>query len=473
MPPRKAPRKDWYSISVDSLRGWGLVLGLIAALGLGWKGYQVWERTATERAARHAIEEVRVLLGRVQPEGRGTELFAAAYAGFEQARSEYGQSSFEAALKSANRSRNVLQTILDSLSPGGGTGQARFILVQGDVEYRRASGGDWEEARPRVQLRPGDNVRTGPNGSAEIIFLDGSLYSMRDSTQTIVSTARQGRGGTAEQAIQMDYGWLDMSTAERASKVSTPSAEARVEKKSEGFVSFDRTSKKGRFGTIRGLLELTSRGGLKREVRDLQQVVQTGDLLSEPQALPARPEPLEPMDNFEVDLSRDRRLVLGWQPVQGASRYALQVSRNHLFVDNIIAVANRTKTRATLGLRGEGTFQWRVAAYDREGQQGPWSPVRKFRVASFGSGGSEGDKTPPPLDLADAKTYGSITIVGGKSEPGSVVEINGEPVNVAADGSFTKAIQLTREGWSFVEIKASDVAGNATVARQRVFVENP
>jgi hypothetical protein len=475
--PRKAgrPTKDWYSISVDTLRGWGLLLGLVAAVLLGWKGYHVWERSAMEREARRAIEDVRTLLGRVQPEGRGSEFkseYGAAYESFEEARGEYSRGAYDEARKSALRSRNVLQTILEALSPGGGTGQARFLSVQGEVEFRRANAGDWDEARAHVQLRPGDYVRTGTSGSAEILFLDGSLYLMRPNTQIIVSSVRPGPRG-AEQAIQMEYGWLDMNTAERPSKVTTPSAEARVEEKSEGFVSFDRNSRRGRFGAIRGLIELAAKGGLKREVRDLQQVTQTGDLLSEPAPLPNRPEPLEPMDNFEVDPAHERRLVLAWQPVTGASRYALQVSRSYLFVDNIIDVGNRTKTRATLGVRGEGTFQWRVAAFDRAGLQGPWSPVRKFRVASFRALPGEGDKTPPPLDLADVKTYGSITIVGGKSEPGASVDINGEPVKVEADGSFTKAIQLTKEGWSFIEIKARDAWGNETTARQRVFVENP
>ena len=51
-----------------------------------------------------------------------------------------------------------------------------------------------------------------------------------------------------------------------------------------------------------------------------------------------------------------KTLVLSWNPVETASRYALQVSRNRLFVDNLIDVGERTKARATLGLKGEGTM---------------------------------------------------------------------------------------------------------------------
>jgi len=205
----------------------------------------------------------------------------------------------------------------------------------------------------------------------------------------------------------------------------------------------------------------------------MQQVVQTGDLLSEASSLPDRPEPSAPPDNIDLDMERTHEVVLTWAPVSSAARYALQVSRNHLFVDNVIDVSNRTKNRATLGLRGEGTFQWRVAAYGKDGVQGPWSKPWKFRVASLRDLGGEADKTPPRLDLEDIKSYGSIFIVGGRAEAGSRVEINGEQVKTAADGSFTKTVQLAKEGWSFIEIRARDGAGNETVRRHRVFVENP
>ena len=75
----------------------------------------------------------------------------------------------------------------------------------------------------------------------------------------------------------------------------------------------------------------------------------------------------------------------------GAGRYALQVSRNRLFVDNIIDVEDRTTTSAKLGLRGEGHFLWRVAAIDSSGEQGPWSPPRKFRVVPTAATGAQED----------------------------------------------------------------------------------
>ena len=478
MPAQKAarPRKEWYSVSVETLRGVGLLALILALLGGGFLAYKIWEYRTMQKQSALVIGEVQGLFQRLQKEertnGYKSEL-AAAWQSFQEAQTAFSRRDYRTALDDARRSRNVLLSVVDSLSLPSTAGQAQFISIQGEVEFRRGESGDWEEARSRVALHQGDYVRTSERGSAEIMFLDGTLYTVRPNTQFIVMNSRNGGGGD-EQSISMEYGWVDLNTSQGASSsVKTPGAMARVKEDSEAFVAVDKGSSQGRFGAFSGGVEISSKGGLKRDLQPMQQVVQTGDLLSEPAPLPEKPELAEPADNLDVDLERADRLVLAWEPVPNAVRYALQVSRNHLFVDNVIDVANRTKTRATLGLRGEGTFQWRVAAYGKDGIQGPWSKPWKFRVASFRGNGGDSDKTPPELDLEDVKSYGNIFIVAGRAEPGSRVEVTGEQVKTAADGSFTKTVQITKEGWSLIEVRALDGAGNETVRRHRVFVENP
>jgi len=461
---------------VDTLRGLGLLLLALIVVAGGYLGYRFWEQRALQNEAAQVIEDVSQLIQRVkggEAAGSSKSDFDAAFQSFEEARTSYRQGAYRRALAGAQRSKNVLLSLLDVRGETDSTAQAQFITIQGEVEVRRLEGGDWEEAKSRSTLHAGDSVRTTQSGSAEIMFGDRSLYTVRPNTQFIVSASSGGSGGgAADRTIEMDYGWVDLSTSRANSNVKTPGAEARVHHDSEAFVTFDKGSKKGRFGALRGGMEVESKGGLKRSVDTLHQVVQTGDLLSEPEALPDRPRPLEPADNLEIDPGR-QKLQLTWQPVPGVSRYALQVSRNHLFVDNVIDSENRAKTHATLGIRGEGAFQWRVAAYAKDGSQGPWSAPRRFRIASARTGGGEKSNDPPPLDLEDVKSYGSIFIVRGKSDPGVRIEINGEPVTVSADGSFQKTVQFTKEGWGFIEIKARDGWGTETVRRDRVFVENP
>jgi hypothetical protein len=480
-PVQKAdrPGKDWYSVSVETLKTWGLLLLILGLVALGVLLYRRYDLDSQQRDARAVIAQAEALRLRLSDEKRVATSFASEYESarqsLDEAKGKLTARDFGGALTSGRRSRDVLQSILDALALRGGAGQAQFATLQGEVEYRRGDGGDWQEARSRVQLQSGDAVRTADNGSAEIMFQDGTLYTVRPNTQFIVSPASGGAGGGAEQSIEMKYGWVNLSTSQSSSNVKTPGATARVKESSEAYVAVDKGTSQGRFGAYRGGMELASAAGVKRQIGPLQQVVQSGGQLSEPKAMPARPDPIDPVDDQIVDLAATKRLVLAWQPVPGASRYALQVSRNHLFVDNVIDAENRTKTRATLGVRGEGSFQWRVAAFGADGLQGPWSEPRKFRVASAarGAAAEKPDANPPALDLDDIKTYGSIFMVNGRSEPGAAVEVNGEQVKTNSDGSFTKTVQLTKEGWNIIEVRARNTWGTETVRRHRVFVENP
>ncbi len=477
--PKKERRSDWYSISVATLKSWSLVL-LIAVLGAGlYFGYKEYERRTLRQKVEMLLDEAQALMARVQREQRtftSRAEYRSARDSFHQAKGRVGEGRLKEARTSAQRSVDLLQALLYDLSPSSSGGLAQFVSTQGEVEFRRAGGGEWQEARNHLPLHPGDAVRTTGGGSAEITFSDGTLYTVRPNTQFIVSSLTPaGPGRRPEQTIEMEYGWVDLSTRQVGSSVKTPSATARVREDSEAFVSVDRATSKGRFGALRGMVELASASGTSRQIRDQQQVVQQGAELSDPKPLLQAPVLLTPDDNLLIDPERTRRLQLAWAPVPEARRYALQVSTNHLFVNNVIDVDNRTKTTATLEVRGEGSFQWRVAAFGADGMLGPWSDERAFRVPSLrgaAPGREARDTVPPRLDLEDVKSYGNIFIVGGRSEPNARIEINGEAVKSNVDGTFTKTVQLTQAGWSFIEVQARDESGNSTVRRHRVFVEN-
>ncbi len=473
----KDPRRNWYSISVDTLRTLGVLVVAAGLLAVGARYFHQWEEKALAREASRVIDDARGKFDGYEQVATPAQrkLLDGARANLVAAESAYREGNYRTAIEQAKKVREVLATLFEG-APGTGKGAANFVAIQGTVEYRRGEGGDWRPAKSRISLEPGDYVRTSA-GSAEIVFADGSFYTVRANTQLIVSSVRGADGGEG-QSIRMDYGWVDLSTRTKASQIATPGAQTRVRESSEAFVSYDREEGKGRFGAVKGGLDLASSAGLKRSVGALQQVVQSGGQLSAAQQIPGVPALRGPEDQAEVDFDprAERRagdkIALAWEPVDGVTHYALQVGRNHLFVDNVIDVAARTKTSATLGVRGEGSFVWRVAAIDREGIQGPWSEARKFRVAARVGARSDAppDRTPPQLDLEEIKPYGTVLIVGGKTEPGARVSINGEPVEVDLDGSFNKAIQLNREGWSTLEIRAVDSDGNPKILHRKVFV---
>jgi hypothetical protein len=470
---RSARTRGWYTVSVDTLRVLGALALLLVLGGGGWLGYRAWSAHALEQEAAFLLDEVRTLLARATQErssGTFAEELTSARGGFETAESAFAQRDFRTAVDEARRARALLLAVLDS-GTRAASGEAQFIAVQGSVELRRGDQGEWEPARARDVLRQDDFVKTGANGSAEVVFLDGTLYTVRPNTLFVVTRQQAGVGTATEQAISMEYGWVNLNTAQRGGRVTTPRAEARMARDTEAAVSVDKATSTARFAAFRGEVEITSEAGLVRKIGALEQVTQTGALLSDAQKLPGSPLPLNPGAGFETTLDADRELVLSWDPVTGASQYALQVSRSRLFVDNLIDVESRATTRATLGLRAEGTFEWRAAARTSAGLQGPWSEARTFRIVASSRSGDRGDTTPPILEIDQVQAYGNVFIVNGRTEPGSAVTVNGEAVTVAANGTFAKTVLVQGDGWSFLQLASTDPSGNTRRLRHRIFVE--
>jgi hypothetical protein len=471
---RNSRTRGWYTVSVDTLRTLGVLALLVVLAAAGWIGYRKWEGAQLAREAELLLEEVASLTERAR-EGRPIDSFSEelgeAMASRDAARQSFERADYRASVEHGRRARALLLALLDVGGQRAAGGEAQFIAVEGDVEFRRGEQGEWQPARSRDVLRSGDYVKTSGGGSAEIVFLDGTLYTVRPNTLFLVTRTRAFVGLGTEQAISMEYGWVDLNTAQRGGRVSTPSAEARVARDSEAAVAVDPATSVARFSAFRGSVEVATADGATKSIGPLEEIAQKGGLLTDPRALPAAPAVLEPAPHIETSLDAARRLVLSWEPVPGAPKYALQVSRNRLFVDNLIDVDSRTKTVATLELRGEGSFQWRVAAVSRDGLQGPWSEARSFRVAAGLRPGERGDTTPPPIEIDQVQVYGNVFIVSGRTEPGAKLRVNGEIASVAQNGAFTKTLVVPREGWSVIELVAADLSGNLATRRQRVFVE--
>ena len=381
---RADEKQHWHKISVDTLRGASVFLLLILMATGGFLGYRILQSQFLEREVEIVMVEAQNLVQSLRGE-EGIDVYREEYetaqVSLEQARGNAAAGEFGEALRDAEHSRSLLTSILNALRHRGPAGEAQFIAVQGGVEFRRGESGEWQPARSRVTLYAGDYVKTGKRASSEVMFQDGTVVSVRPDTVILIDRGRSLLGFGGERTVALEYGWINLSTAQAVSKVSTPSASALVQQDSQALVAYDEQARVGRFATYQGNMEVSTDDGRTQQVAELQQVTQSGQTLSKPRPLPAIPALADPQDGqlFGLDAAQ---LVLTWQPVPGAARYALQVSRSQHFVDNIIDVEDRDNLKATLGLRGEGSFVWRVAAFGSEGVMGPWSAPRGFRVAS-------------------------------------------------------------------------------------------
>ena len=395
MNQEKKPRKlvDWYTISLDSLKGWGFVVILLVLGVAGVLGYRFLDRVVLEKEVARIIQEAEDLLRTVRSEGAINsyrEEYFVARRHLEEARQFESEGSPREAFRSAERSRTLLASILSTLRLRGAEGEAMFIAVQGGVQYRRGDRGSWQTARSRVALNSGDYVKTTGSGSAEIMSVDGKLFTVRPDTVLLIGRTRPAPGETRQRTIDLEAGWVEVGTAQTSSRISTPQAEARVQRDSKVAISHNPEDDTSRFAAYEGQMVVSSSDGSSREVGALEQVNQKGTTLSRTKVLLPTPMLLGPDDNFEAVMASGEKLVLEWRPVEGASRYALQVARTRFFVQNLIDEDDRTKNSATIGLQGTGSFVWRVAAFDRDGIQGPWSMLRRFRVTTGANLNDEG-----------------------------------------------------------------------------------
>jgi hypothetical protein len=462
--------RDWYSVSVESMRRAVVLLVSVVVLIGSALIYQQWQYLAQKGQAEQVISQAAALTHQIEERPDADQLrreFFGAWEDLENARRALTESQYGQALSLGTRSLLELQQILQS-DDQDGESRGRFLDVQGQVEFRRGDLGSWKRARDQDHLNPGDWVKTSANGSAKLLFPNGVEYTLRSNTMLHV-TFQLDRFGNSEPAAEMPFGALDLATAQGSSRVKTPRAEAAVRRSSEAMVSFDRETNAARFAAYTGNVEVVAANGQTQTVAALQQLEQIGDVLSAPTTLPDRPRPLFPTADREIDLDGGE-MRLTWSRVATAGSYALNISENRLFVSNLIERASLIEPTARIGLRGEGTFYWQVAAIDPGGVRGPWSETRVFRVLRR-QGNVRDDKAPPPLDLESVQSYGSLLIVSGRTEAGARLTINGEAATVGPDGRFSKTLRMTQEGFVFVEVVATDERGNAAREQRRVFFD--
>ena len=391
-------KKEWYSVRIDTLR---LTVGalLLALVTLSVLiGFSFWSRYRVEQKASEMVANSRSLVAQLRSmqdldrhKGsyeKGAELLREAEVALEKldyrTAGDVGEQSFQ-----------MLSNVLEQILNNGEQGIAWFVNVEGEVQYRRGESGSFVNAHARDFLFEGDYVRSAAGASAEIYFhWDETRFRLSPNTFFKVSGGRRANSDTLG---FMEYGYVDLDTSQGGSGVATRFSEIRVAENSAASVEIDRQGNQSKVRVSSGAVQVRStKSGEVRELTDQQQVVQDQDRLGRVVDLPQAPRLLSPADSFNIDIDTTRKVQLRWDDVGDAARYALQVSRSRLFGEAIIDNSRRVGTSATLGLREEGTYLWRVAAIGRSGAPGPWSEPRKFRVESWRGLALERDEEAPP-----------------------------------------------------------------------------
>jgi hypothetical protein len=464
---------DWFIIPIRKIVAWGLVGVVVAAASvLGYREY-VKTRPSAEERARTEIESAAALLSRATREAGtarpGSNLARAADL-LQEARNVMGDQRFEEAFRLAVESESYSRRVIGRLQADE-NGDASFIFVEGDVTLQRAGRSNFETARQRLPLFDGDFIKTGHTGSAEIMFTDGTLFTIRPGSLFEVRRPSAAEGSGSE--VKMVSGAVNVYTSTSPSTVATDDATAAIERNSRVSVDVAQ-GEKTEVTTYRGKTTVST--GLNTVTLEGRQRVvasaRTG-ALSTRVSLPGSPLPILPADNRTFDLASGGDVDIKWSRVPDAARYRIQISRSRLFVPdaNEVDLDDRTGLSSRIKVSREGPYFWRIAAIDRAGVSSDWSSVRRFRMLEEPIRTGTGDTIPPELSVLPPQQMGNLFLIFGKTERGAVVTVNADLADVATDGSFKKTVTIERDGYAMLVIKAVDASGNETIRRMRVFVE--
>ena len=202
----------------------------------------------------------------MQSEGAGATAggtYEEAWQNLQQARRQLADGEHEESLVSARWSRNLLSSMLDDMRDQAPSGEAQFVGVQGGVEFRRGDG-PWQVARNRLVLRSGDYVKTAGSGSADVEFSDGTSFRVRPNTVILINRrSGDANRGPTEESVSLEYGWVNLDTTERPSRVVTPEAEARVAESSRVELSYERSRRRSTFSSFQGSMEVRTNGACR------------------------------------------------------------------------------------------------------------------------------------------------------------------------------------------------------------------
>lgn len=352
---------------------------------------------------------------------------------------------------------------------------ARFTSIDGNVKVRAVGSFEWVTADKDVVLKRGDLVKTGSGSTAEISFFDGTVVHVRpESLITIEETSENPATKERRVAWHISSGEVTFNAPRRSSEgsteITTPLTRVSTREETEGSIGV-RESGESDTRLFRGSaqVEMTKTGekvvlGAKEAVK-----VDSDGRAGEKIALPSVPQLVSPFDQVDLAYPDPAKAITPfiWKEVPGARSYRLMLDFSPTFNKPLHdePVRDAATTQALTGL-DVGRYYWRVAAIDAQGNEGGFSDPGRFRVTRLSSSGA----VPPALLITSLETRANILQIKGRTEPGATVSVNGQPLDVEADGTFNEFITLEKAGPQEVVILAVGINGGMNTKKERVVV---
>ena len=470
---------DWATVSYRSIMRSTVYLVLLVALGGVFYYLKASLRVSPEESASRQIGRATNLLTDARQTARENPTLSRSVSRsgrlLESAREAMQLKEFVGARAAAEQSIALSRKILDGTSADAYA--ANVFNFEGDVKIKRARAFVWDRISGSTSLGVGDQIKTARNATAQILYFDGTITTIKPgSLVEIRELSEDPKTKVRKVREKLNWGGVTATTAGGNAagsfhEVATESATARAMNKAKFEIAYDAKTKTTKAEVHGGKAEVRV-AGRTHTLKPLQRMEVTRDRVVT-RKIPAAPRLIEPLDSriFVVSGKKKPVAALRWVEVAEARRYRLQIARTPLFGDRLLDKPDIRSTRVEIpGLR-KGTYYWRVAAVKSTRLESPFSETRKFRI----SGVKErrvADRDPPKLVLKDFLPSGQMVIISGLTEPGALLTVGGQSIDVYDDGEFTAVVRMKREGRNDLVIVAQDPAGNETRMRRTVFVES-
>jgi len=470
---------DWFTVSYRSVVA-GAVILVVALAAAGW--YVMFYAPSKPREeAQEAITRAANRLaeaGRYPSTGHLDEVRGSARSALAEGRDAFQRRQYDDARVAAMRSENFSQKAID-MARGEGTAskEVRIYRMEGDVRVKRAGEFNWETADRKMLLQVGDQIKTAGSGSIQLIYFDGTLTTINPGSLLEIRELHEDPTTKVRRVSeQLNWGEVLASTQKTNvdgsfHEVATEKVAARSEAAGEFRVASDKESKAAAIDVFQGRVEISSGGRVEKlDSGERIRADKAGDLQAK-EVLPGVPRLIAPADQkiFVHEDPAKATTTLSWEKLPGAARYHLVISGRLLFTEALYE-ADRIETSAQLEGVHPGEYYWKVASVSSAGVRGPYSVPRRFRVTSQTLHDRE-DTTPPILEITENVQSGPMLILNGRTEPGALLWVDNEKVEVTDDGTFYAVIRLRKEGVNDISLQAQDSSGNVKKLTHRAYVD--
>jgi hypothetical protein len=347
--------------------------------------------------------------------------------------------------------------------PRPGQQVARLSAVEGAVKVKPNASQGWKDAHLSDLLRVGDVVQTFTRSGAEIFFNSGNRVAVRPDSVVYI-------GGSAESstaAWRVQSGRVNFSVAQEQTEIATPTVKTTALQNAAGNIDVADTGETG-VKIFRGQAEVETTQGQRIRLGE-NQAVQVDAAGKAGARLDLPPPPVLVAPAVRAQLERvappGSSADLSWTDVANGATYHVAVDYNVTQANLLLSAALeeagiKGTTHSLTGLE-IGRYFWRVAAVNREGLEGAFSRTAFFSVIAPATPQPTAAPAPGPLLVLQAveQVAPGIVHVGGRTDPGGTVEVDGAALRVRPDGSFSE--YLRHEGGD-VLVRATSPGGAVT-----------